>query len=200
VDAAATGFDANGVLEVEHLVVEEVLDGAARCIGAVEDAADDDGVVGGVVVTQHTAGMVSRPGESGSAEQTVEEAGVERLKDFVQIVMMAGGSGEALASSSLADVFGLSGDGLGGDVATVAVGVGGGDGLLVELGEEDVRDGVMDGVGRGLEQVGEADVESAFAQADSGVEGSEATEADVERGNGGPGAEFAVLLFKDRYE
>ena len=49
-DAAATGFDADGVLEVEHLVVEKVLDGAARGVGAVEDAADDDGVVSGVVV------------------------------------------------------------------------------------------------------------------------------------------------------
>jgi len=50
VHAAASGFDADGMLEVEHLVVEEVLDGAARGVGAIEDAGDDDGVVGGVVV------------------------------------------------------------------------------------------------------------------------------------------------------
>jgi hypothetical protein len=62
VDAAAAGFDADGVLEVEHLVVEEVLDGAARGVGAVEDAADDDGVVGGVVVAEHPAGVVGGPG------------------------------------------------------------------------------------------------------------------------------------------
>ena len=68
------------------------------------------------------------------------------------------------------DVFGLARDGFGGDVTAVAVSVGWNDGLFVELGEEDVGDGVMDGVGSGLEQVGEADVESAFAQADRGVE------------------------------
>ena len=50
VDAAASGFDADGVLEVEHLVVEEVLDGTARGVGAIEDAGDDDGVVSGVVM------------------------------------------------------------------------------------------------------------------------------------------------------
>jgi hypothetical protein len=50
VHAAAAGFDADGMLEVKHLVVEEVLDGTARSVGAVEDAGDDDGVVGGVVV------------------------------------------------------------------------------------------------------------------------------------------------------
>ena len=55
-------------------------------------------------------------------------------------------------------------------MTAVAVGVGWRDGLSVELGEEDVGDGVMDGVGSGLEQVGEADVEAAFAQADRGVE------------------------------
>jgi hypothetical protein len=50
VNAAATSFDADGVLEVEHLVVEEVFDGAAGGIGAIEDAGDDDRIVRGVVV------------------------------------------------------------------------------------------------------------------------------------------------------
>ena len=60
---AATGFDADWVLEVEHLVVEEVLDGAARGVGAVEDAADYDCVVRGVIVAQHAASVVGRPGK-----------------------------------------------------------------------------------------------------------------------------------------
>jgi hypothetical protein len=93
----------------------------------------------------------------------------------------------AFAAAGLADVLGLFGDGFGGDVAAVAVGVVRGDGLLVELGEEDVGDGVMDGVGCVLEEVGEADVEAAFAEADGGVEGGEAAEADVERGMGARG-------------
>ena len=76
VDAASACLDADGMFEVEHLVVEEVFDGAARGVGAVEDAADDDGVVGGVVVAQHAAGVVGAPGEGWAAEQTVEEAGV----------------------------------------------------------------------------------------------------------------------------
>jgi hypothetical protein len=200
VDAAAAGFDADGMFEVEHLVVEEVLDGAARGVGTVKDAADDDGVVGGVVVAEHAAGVVGGPGEGGTAEESVEEAGVERFEDFVEVVVMAGGGGEAFAAAGLANVFGLAGDGLGGDVAAVAVCVGGGDGLLVKLGQENVGDGVVDGVWRRLEQVGEADVETAFAQADGGIEGGEAAEADVERRDGGAGAEFAVLLFENGYE
>jgi hypothetical protein len=137
------------------------------------------------------------PGEGGAAEEAVEEAGVEGFEDFVEIVVMAGCSGEALAAAGLADVLGLFGDGLGGDVAAVAVGVDAGDGLFVELGEEDVGDGVMDGFGCGLEEVGETDVEAAFAEADGGVERGEAAKADVERGDGGAGAEFAVLVLED---
>jgi hypothetical protein len=82
-------------------------------------------------------------------------------------------------------------------VSAVAVGVNAGDGLLVELGEEDVGDGVMDGLGCVFEEVGEANVEAAFAETDGGVEGGEATEADVERGDGGAGTEFAVLVLED---
>jgi hypothetical protein len=127
----------------------------------------------------------------------VEEAGVERVEDLVEVVVVADGRGEALAAAGLADVFGLAGDGLGGDVAAVAVGVGGGDGLFVELREEDVGDGVMDGVGGVFKQVGEADVQTAFAQANGGVEGGEAAKADVERWDGCAGAEVAVLLLED---
>jgi hypothetical protein len=79
------------MFEVEHLVVEEVLDGAARGVGAVEDAGDDDGVVGGVVVAEHATGVVGAPGECGAAEEAVEETGVEGLEDFVEIVVVAGG-------------------------------------------------------------------------------------------------------------
>jgi hypothetical protein len=197
VDAAAAGFDSDGVLEVEHLVVEEVLDGAARGVGAVEDAADDDGVVGGVVVAQHAAGVVGAPGEGGAAEEAVEEAGVERLEDFIEVVVVACGGEDALAAAGLTDVLGLLRHGFGADVAAVAVGVSGGDGFLVELGEEDVGDGMVDGFGCRLEKVGEADVQAAFAEADGGVERGEAAEADVERRDGGAGAEFAVLLLED---
>jgi len=109
---AATGFDADWVLEVEHLVVEEILDGAARGVWAVEDAADDDGVVSCVVVAEHAAGVVSRPGEGWAAEEAVEEAGVEGFEDFVEVVVVAGGGGETLAAAGLADVLSLAGDGL----------------------------------------------------------------------------------------
>jgi hypothetical protein len=197
VDAATSSFDADGVLEVKHLVVEKVLDGATGGIGAIEDAADDDGVVGRIVVAQHAAGVVGAPRKCGAAEKTVEEAGVERLEDLVEIVVMADGSEDALAAAGLADVFRLAGDSLGGDVTAVAVGVGRCDWLFIKLGEQDVGYGSVDGFGRVLEDVGETDVEPAFAKTDGGIKAGETVKANVERRNGCAGSEVPVLLFKN---
>jgi hypothetical protein len=196
VDAAAAGFDADGVLEVKHLVVKEVLDGAARGVRTVEDAADDDGVVGCVVVAQHAAGVVGAPCESGATEEAMEEAGVKGLEDLVKIVVVAYRGEDALTAAGLTDVLGLTGDGLGRDVATVAVSVCRSDGFFIELGEQNVCDGPMYGLGRVLEKVGEADVKTPFAEPNGGVETSEPVEADVERRNGCAGPEVSVLLFK----
>jgi len=153
VNATATSFDADGMLEMEHLVVQKIFDGAAWRVRTVEYPADDDGVVGGIVVAQHATGVVSRPGKRGAPEESMEEPGIERLEDFIEVVMVADGSGQALAATSLTNMFCLAGDGFGGYVSAVAVGVGGRDWLFIELGEEDVRNCLMNGLGRRLKQV-----------------------------------------------
>ncbi len=118
----------------------------------------------------------------------MEEACIERFEDFVEIVVVTGGRRNAFAATSLTDVLGLFRDGFGGDVAAIAVGVGACDGLFVELGEKDVSDGVVDGFECGLEEVGETDMQTAFAKADGGVERGEAAEANVESRDGSAGA------------
>ena len=140
------------------------------------------------------------PGEGGAAEETVEEAGVEVLEDLVEVVVVADGRGEAFAATGLADMLGLFGDGFRGDVAAIPVGVRGGNGFFVELGEQNVGDGAVDSLGSVFEEVGEADVETAFAETDCGVERGEPMETDVERRNGCAGPEVSVLLFKYRDE
>ncbi len=99
VDAAAQAARLDGVLEVKHLVVEQVFDGVARAGGAVEDAADDDGVVGGVVVAERALGVVFAPGEFGAAEEPAEEARVERVEDLFEIEVAAFRAEVALAAA-----------------------------------------------------------------------------------------------------
>ena len=84
-----------------------------------------------------------------------------------------------------------------GGEALVAQVVRGVDGLVVELGEQNVRDGVDDGLRRAFKQVGEADEDLAFAQADGGVERGEAAEANRDGRHRRARAQGAVLLLKD---
>ena len=81
--------------------------------------------------------------------------------------------------------------------ALVAQVVRGVDGLAIELGEKNVRDGVKDGLRRAFKQIGEADVDRPFAQADGGVERGEAAEAHMNGRHGRARAKGAVLLLKD---
>ena len=92
VDAAAPGFHADWVLQVQHLVVEQVFDCAARCVGGVEDAADDDGVVRGIVMAEHAPGVVRAPGQDGLAQETVEETRVRGVEDLVEVEVVANGA------------------------------------------------------------------------------------------------------------
>lgn len=107
-DASSARFDANRMFEVQHLVIQQVFDGATRSVRSIEYAADDNGIVCGIVMAQHAAGLMRAPRESGTTEKAVEEAGVERLKHLIQIVMMTGGSEDALASAGLTNMFGLA--------------------------------------------------------------------------------------------
>ena len=45
------------MFQVQHFVIQDVFDYVAGDAGMVEDPADDDGVVGGVVVAEPVAGV-----------------------------------------------------------------------------------------------------------------------------------------------
>lgn len=78
--SAAPQFDR--VLQVQHLVVENVFDGVARYARVIEDAADDDSVMSRVVVAETAPGVVLAPGELRTTHESVEEATVEVFEDF----------------------------------------------------------------------------------------------------------------------
>ena len=69
------------MLEVEHLVVDDVFDGIARHPRVIEQAADDDGVVGGVVMSEASARMGSAPCQLRAGQQAPEESLVQVLED-----------------------------------------------------------------------------------------------------------------------
>ena len=50
VDAAARAAVFDGMLQMEHFVIQDILDGQAVHFGRIQQAAEDDGVVRGIVM------------------------------------------------------------------------------------------------------------------------------------------------------
>src|ERR1039458_1138977 len=97
--SAPSEFDR--MLQVEHFVVEDVLNGVARHARVVEDATDDDGVVGGVVVAETVAGLVAAPGQLRASHESVEEAAVEVVEKFFEMVVVAAWGAGVVVSANL---------------------------------------------------------------------------------------------------
>src|ERR1700720_1254965 len=100
----------------------------------IEDAADDDGIVGRIVVAETAAGMVLAPCKLRAAHESVEKAAVEVVEDFFQMIVVASGGADVLASAHLAHESRLGGNVVAGDIAAITGAVGAIDRLAIKLG------------------------------------------------------------------
>src|ERR1041384_1232818 len=74
----ASAFDdARGVLDVKHLVEEDVLNEPFRNFRRIQHLADGYGVVRGVVVAEDAARAPSRPRQRGHFQRTVEVPSIQ---------------------------------------------------------------------------------------------------------------------------
>src|SRR5271157_4549968 len=119
-------------------------------------------------MAEGAAGDLLAPCELGPAQQAAEEARVQRIEDLLKVVEAALGTEETLVAASAANQLRLAGDGDAGGKALIAQVLRRVDGLFVEFGQENVGDGVEDGFGRALQQIGKIDMNPAFAEADGG--------------------------------
>jgi hypothetical protein len=74
------------MLQVEHLMVNDVVDGVLRDSRMIEDPTHYDGIVSGIVMTQAVAGTVAAPGELWPGQKPVEKSGVQIFKHRLQII------------------------------------------------------------------------------------------------------------------
>ncbi len=185
---------------MQHLVVNEVLQRQLRHAEVVKDAAYDDGMVSGIVMAEQAAGALAAPTHARAGHQAVEKAGIQLFKNGFQIVNMTLRADHGFASTQLAHPLGLLCHGLRTGPAAVAGGVRWLNRLAVELGNEDVGNGLYGSFGRTFQQVAQADVDNILPDANRVVEVSVGIEPDREHRHRRARTELAVGAVKDGEE
>ena len=193
--AAAAQFDR--MAQVKHLVIHEIFDGITRRLRTVEYTAHDDGVVGGIVVAQAVARVIAAPGHLRTRHQSMKEARIQIIEDLFQVVMLAVGAEQALAPAHLPDQVGLGRDALAAGKFTEARSM-----LLInffaiKLGDQDVKDGVQDWIGRTFKKIRDSHQNPSLAQPNGVVQIGEREEQNLELRHGIARTEFAVGAFEE---
>lgn len=168
--ASPAASQLDGMLQVQHFVINDVLDSRSRDVRMVEDPAHNNGIVCGIIVAEAVSGSVRAPGKARSAQQRVKESGVEMVEDFFQIVGMSYGGGQAFPPANLPDQMGFSRHLMAGDIAAITKSMLTPNRFPVEFGKQHMRQGAQYGVRRPLKHVRNANQQPAFPHADGAVD------------------------------
>src|SRR6476646_4929651 len=187
----------DGMPQVQHLVIDEILDGIERDARRIENAADDDGVVRGIIVAQAAERLVAAPGHLRPGHQAVEKAEIQAVKNPVEIIVPAFGTLNALAPAKLADELRLLRHGVTAGIFAVTGGVGGVNGLAMKLGDEDMQDGVEHRLGSAFKKIREANENAPLAQADGAIDVGEAIKTDFKFRQRRARTQVAISLLKN---
>ena len=196
-NAAPAAVELNGMLKMKHLVIDEVLDGVAGNLRAIEDATHYDGVVRRIVMSEALTRCMTAPRHQRTSQQSVEEASIQFFKNLFKVISSTCGRQQHLASPLLSQQMSFAGDIPSPDVLSITGRVPAFDLLAVQLRQQNVRDGVQHVARRARQQVGNAHEDFALAQPDSVVDVREWEKLDAKLGEGSPRANLAIRLRKN---
>ena len=195
-DAALAAPHPYRMLQVQHLVVDNVLHGATGNTQIIENAAHDDRIVGWIIVSQAVAGVLAAPGHRRAGQKSIKKMGIQFLEDDVEIVSAALRRSDALPSAHLPHPMGFARHVLTRNVAPVTGRVVAVNRLAVHFCEKDVCNCSQHIVWRAFQQIGDAHQELAFAHADGVVNVGEGKEFRPQLRDRRPRPKLAVAVFK----
>ena len=182
---------------MQHLVVQQILDRIPRTRWPVEDFTHHNRVVRGIVMTQQPLGMMLAPGELRTAQQAEKEALIQRIEDFVEVVIAAFRPAESLGSARAANLLRLPRHCFAVLKALVAMVVRRADGLPVYLRNENVRDRPQNRLRSAFQQIGKTHMQLALPQPDRRIERNESPEAYMEGRHWRARPQRPILLLKN---
>jgi hypothetical protein len=109
-DASPAAPQPHRMLQMQHLMIDDVVHRIARHLRVIEDLADYNGVVSGIVMAKAVARALPAPCHLGPGEESAKEAEVQFIEQNFQIIGMALGLRDALAPADLPHQVRLGGD------------------------------------------------------------------------------------------
>src|SRR4051812_13105399 len=107
------------MLQVQHLVVDDVFENITRHARMIEDTADHDGVMGGFVVAKNPPRFVLAPTHPRTSHEPVKEPRVEVFEDGIEIIKMTTWRAQEFAATHLPDEMRFANDFVAGNVFPV---------------------------------------------------------------------------------
>src|SRR5208337_1040326 len=141
------------MLEVQHLVIDDVINCEARHTDVIENLAYHDGIMCRIVMRQAASRAHLAPRHLRARQQSVKEADVELLEDLIQVIDDSPRRLDALAPAHLTHQMRLGADLLAAYIAAKASCLRGLYGVTINLGEQNMRNRLDNAFGRSFQQV-----------------------------------------------
>lgn len=183
--------------QVQHFVIDEILDRIERHAGAVKNAAHDDGIVRGVVMSQTAQRVAAAPCHLRARHQAMKEAQVQVVKNLVKVVILSLWALNAFAPAHLADQMCLGCHGLAAGKFAITRCMGRIDRLAMKLGDQNMQDGVKHGFWRAFQKIGKADKDPSLAKPYGVIDVGKTIEADLKFRYGRTWTQITICLLKN---
>ena len=180
------------MLQVEHLVIEQIFHRIFWHLPLIKNPADYNRVVRRIIVAQALSREVIAPCELWTSHQSIEEPAIQLLKNLIQIIELTFWRVDPFASPNLPYEMCFLRDVVARDVAAITHRVLRFNLLAIELGQQDVSDRKQHCIRRPLEQVRQTDKYLFASQADSVIDICEVKETKFKLRHSCPRTQFTI--------
>ena len=195
--AAAAPPHFHGMLQMQHLVKQNVLDRITRHPRMIKNAADDNRIVRRIVMPQTAARLFSAPGELRAPHQAMKKSPVQIVENFFQMIMISARRMNVLASSHLPDEPGLRRNVMARDIAAITRALCPINWLAIELREQYVGDRMQYRFRSAFQQIGEPRIDLSLPQSNRIVNRNKRIEAKMHRRGRRARPQFAINFMKN---
>src|SRR5437773_4337150 len=121
--ATAVASQLDGMFQMQHLVIHDVFDRTTWHRRMVEDSTYHDRVMSGIVMSKTVACMIAAPCHLRPGHESIKEARIQFVEDCLQVVGMATGRLDALATTYLSHQVSLLRNVVTGNISPIAAGM-----------------------------------------------------------------------------